>query len=153
MMSSGEMRNIQLYAIGEIRADGDGFKSPWLLDWEQYMKEQKAKPKSPKTIKAAKAPKAPKAPKVIRMKKPKAELRSCSKCSILIRSHNKTLLCAAHYMEFRYQMRHGEPAKCSKCDRGIYRDNKLGLCRVCSAPYYRNRWKARKREERLKLAA
>jgi len=141
------------YIIGEIRAEGDGFKSPWKLDFEQYMKEQKAKPKSPRHIKAAKAPKAPKAPKVIRMKKPKAELRSCSMCSNPIRSHNKTLLCETHYMAKRYELKHGEPAKCSKCDRGIYRDNALGLCRLCSAPYYKNRWRARKRQERLALAA
>lgn len=150
MMSAGEMRDIQQYAMGELR--NDGWKSDWRLDLEQWQAEQKAKPKSPMPIKAAKV-KAPKAPKVIRMPKPKPELRSCSLCSNPIRSHNKTLLCAAHYMATRYQMKHGEPRKCNECDRGIYRDNALGLCRICSAPYYKNRWRARKHQERLALAA
>lgn len=140
------------FVIGETRVDG--FKSQWLLDWEQYLADEAAKRKikSAKPVKV-RAPrpvkvKAPKPPKP-----PKPEPRHCSECPATILDRNKTGLCALHYWKKKYAMENGESRKCSKCDRNIQRDNALGLCKFDSHKYYQQKHRDKIRAERLALAA
>lgn len=115
-------RELHLYIIGERRAEGDGFKSPWKLDLEQWQKDHPSQLR-PKPVVKAKTPK-PRYKAKIRVY---AERRECVRegCHNWLRSSNKSGRCRVHRGFNR------PPAivrTCQLCANRIQSNNKSGRC-------------------------
>lgn len=89
--------------------------------------------------------------KCIACRRAKKPAKLCSKCPAPLLTSNKTGLCVKHYVEWKYGG--DKPKACKECQRRIYRDNVLGMCKKCSQPYYTKQWRERKKAQRLSEAA
>src|SRR5258708_37276420 len=88
------------------------WKSQWLLDFEQYMKEQAEKKRAVK-------------PAISRTVKAPTDGRQCERCENFLKPSNKTGLCRIHRGYKRVLKDH---ATCELCPTPIQRNNKSGRC-------------------------
>lgn len=125
-MTSGEVRDIQLYVRGDIR--NDGWVSPWREEQERRRKEELGERKFVTAPQIASRQER----KPILRPRTKSEPRTCELCTTVIRTNNKTGRCIHHSPGRAQKVK----ALCPRCETPIRAHNTFGICTEC---YYKFR--------------